>query len=107
MRETLKLASKTVADAMTPLARVRMLSSEDTIFDENTMVGGGGWLQLETMKPHRTGPRWQRCSVSARVISCQRCGIVSAVWYRVSAFGIVSARLVSCQRVWCNLTIKL
>jgi hypothetical protein len=39
VRETLKLATKTVADAMTPLPAVRMLSSEDTIFDENTMVG--------------------------------------------------------------------
>ena len=38
VRETLKLATKTVSDAMTPLAAVRMLSAEDTVFDDNTLA---------------------------------------------------------------------
>lgn len=38
VRETLKLATKTVSDAMTPASAVRMLSADDVVFDEDTLA---------------------------------------------------------------------
>lgn len=52
VRETLKLAHKTVYDAMTPLRDVHMLSWENTVFDEDTLAGvlGAGFSRVPVFR---------------------------------------------------------
>ena len=52
VRETLKLAHKTVYDAMTPLRDVHMLSWESTVFDEDTLAGvlGAGFSRVPVFR---------------------------------------------------------
>ena len=52
VRETLKLAHKTVYDAMTPLRDVHMLPWESTAFDEDTLAGvlGAGFSRVPVFR---------------------------------------------------------
>lgn len=52
VRETLKLAHKTVYDAMTPLRDVHMLPWENTVFDEDTLAGvlGAGFSRVPVFR---------------------------------------------------------
>ena len=52
VRETLKLAHKTVFDAMTPLRDVHMLPWESTAFDEDTLAGvlGAGFSRVPVFR---------------------------------------------------------
>ena len=52
VRETLKLAQKSVSDAMTPLRSVHMLPWESTVFDEDTLarVLGAGFSRIPVFR---------------------------------------------------------
>ena len=52
VRETLKLAQKTVLDAMTPMRDVHMLPWETTAFDEDTLAGvlGAGFSRVPVFR---------------------------------------------------------
>ena len=54
VRQTLALSSKTVADAMTPLRSVKMLSQLDVVFDEDTLASTLG-TGLSRIPVHRGG----------------------------------------------------